>query len=219
MKTLINLLLMSAILYGEGVGKYKLLKMPENRNVEPYIKYNDVNMDINATSPKLKLVEYKHIRFSKHLNKYSVLLHNKEGFKRFLKKKDIPIYALKQLFGRYNNFISLLVSAYGYDWVYKRPDLAENFYRLIIKQHTRNLNTKIKVADYFLRTERVEKIHDILTKADCMQAFSLRGLCMYYYALPDYLLEGKNRTVYMSIAAEHGIKLAKKIYWNDPKKK
>jgi len=130
-----------------------------------------------------------------------------------LSELEIPKFTLKKIFGSVNTEISTLLSALGYDWVYKRPDLAENFYRIIKeKVDVYSLRDKIKVADYYLRTGRPETIPDILKKHECMATFKYKSKCYYYLGVSKYLITGENKNSALKIAKSK-IKKAKEIYY------
>jgi len=92
-------------------------------------------------------------------------------------------------------------------------ELAENFYILMNKKGKAfSLRDRIKLADYYLRTGRPEKISDALKKSDCMASFKNSSKCFYYLGIKEYLLTGNHKNFGLRLAKTH-IKKAKEIYY------
>lgn len=175
---------------------------------EGYIKGTSLNKN---TQKKLKLQEYN-VKYNKIVSSLSIMPHNKQAYKNFIKVLGINDFTLGKIFGKTTSKISILLSALGYDWVYKRPDLAENFYRIMEKNINQySLRDKLKLADYYLRTGRPGKIAGIISRPDCMGSFKYNSQCFYYLGVENYLLTGNNRNFALGIA-RNSIKKAREIY-------
>ena len=108
--------------------------------------------------------------------------------------------------------MSTYLSALGYDYVFHRPEAAENFY-ILLKDNSENLDLlkRLKVADYYLRTGRPKIIKEIVPKGKCLANFKIREECLYYVGLSTYLTTGNNKNIDLKLAGER-IEKARKIY-------
>jgi hypothetical protein len=193
----------------------KLKKIEENGSyIRQETSQNNVSDEANKPEPvkKLKLKKYK-VRYDRGLEGYSVIPHDKNGFKKYMGDNEIEKFTLKRIFGTADSLISIAVSAYGYDWVYHRPDLAENFYLRLLEAPKLSLVEKIKIADYYLRTGRPEDISTVIKKTDCMASFKNAGNCFYYLGIREYLLTGNKRNMYLRLSKDK-VKQAKKLYYS-----
>lgn len=164
----------------------------------------------DASLTLLNLKSYE-VDYDKSLLNYSILKNNKEGFKEYVADKKIPAYTVKKLFGSADTKDSTLVSAYGYDLNYQRPDLAENFYLLIGDKYQVEIRDKIKKADFLLRTGRPEQISEILSKRDCMSSLNYQHYCYYYLGLKEFLTSGDNKNIFLQLSKTK-VKKAEEIY-------
>lgn len=161
---------------------------------------------------KIKPVPVKNIKYNKGLFAYSHFKPTKEELKKYTKDQNIAPFRLKGLYNRTDNPTSIVVSAFAYDYAFKRPDLAENFYALFPK-HQLSLSNKIKHADFLLRTGRPNMISSIITKRDCLKSFKYRSQCYYYLGLEEYFASGNHKNNFFNLSRDN-IENAEKIYKN-----
>jgi len=174
------------------------------------VKSNSMSEAKYEKPKKLKLKRYP-VKYDKSLANFSIIPHDKKAFKKYMAENDIEKFTLKRIFGTTDSNIAIMVSAYGYDWIYKRADLAENFYLLERELPKISLIEKLRMADYYLRTSRPEEIPNLIKKSDCMSSFKYNSMCFYYLGVSDYLLTGNNKNVFLRIA-KNKQKKAMEIY-------
>jgi len=203
-KTLIIALLASS--YLSATTLKKISEGPKGT----YLKQETEEIQKYEAPKKLKLKKYK-VKYDRGLEMYSIIPHDKKAFKKYMAENEIEKFTLKRIFGTAKDTMSIAISAYGYDWIYHRPDLAENFYRLEKEAVGLSLVEKIHIADYYLRTGRPENISTIIKKTDCMASFKNNSTCFYYLGIENYLLTGNHKNTYLRLCKEK-IKKAKKIF-------
>lgn len=168
------------------------------------------NVPAGQNIEKVKPISIPGIRYNKGLEQFSVFSPTKEGFDDYVTKNNINAYTVKDLFNRLDNPKSIILSALGYDYGHQRPDLAENFYEKIDPK-TATLDTKIRQADFYLRTGRVEKIDEVLNERVCLSNFKVNSDCYYYIGLSQYLRTGDNQNKFLNLAKPNNEK-AKQIF-------
>jgi len=161
---------------------------------------------------KIKLHSYKKIKYNKELLNYSLFKDHKKIYKEIMQENSINKFLLKKIFGTNHSNISILLSGLGYDWLFKRPDLAENFYKLLEKNPKIGLKYKLYVADWFIRTGRPEKVEEYVKKTECMSSFKFGPKCSYYRGLAEYLITGDNKNPDLRVARNY-LKEAQDIYY------
>lgn len=159
---------------------------------------------------KVKPISQTEIKYVKSLEGYSLFDISKEGFKDYLKKEKINEHLLEELYNRIDNEKSILVSAYAYDYGHKRPDLAENFYKLIDKKM--GFENTLRYADFLIRTGRLKDVEALIPKMDCVKNIKFSSQCNYYLGLTNYLLTGNNKNLGLNLAKKK-IEKAKEIYY------
>jgi len=218
MKKIITAGLTLLLLTTMASAKLKKIAVEEDYNKSDSEKTEKIThvKDEKEQNKKLKLVQYK-IRYDRSLKSFSILETDKNSYKKYMKLNDIENFTLKRMFGRTNSALAVSLSAYGYDYVYQRPDLAENFYRVGIENGKLSILDKIKFADYLLRTGRPDQISTVIKNSDCMSSFKLGKKCFYYLGVESYLKTGNNRNNYFRICKDK-IPKAYKIFHKDKKK-
>jgi hypothetical protein len=163
---------------------------------------------------KIKPISVKGIKYEKGYLPYSIYNTDKEAYKAYVKKLNLPNITIKNLFNSVKTKDSILLSAFAYDYGYKRPDLAENFYQYLPKLGKKyTMSMKILLADYYLRTGRLDKIETLLNKSECVAYISEKDRCFYYLGLIPYLKDGNNKNHLLNMAKD-SIKKAKEIYYS-----
>ena len=161
--------------------------------------------------------ENKEIRYNKGLSNYSLFKTDKEGYKDYLKAKQIEEIVLKQIYNQKDNPKGIVVSAYAYDYGYGRTDLAEPYYELFNTKKV-SFEDKLRYMDYLLRTGRINEIETKLEKSECAMNFKQSGKCFYYLGIVKYLKTGDNRNSFLNLTKATEEK-AKEIYNLDYDKK
>jgi len=179
----------------------------DNNHIENVKHQKNSTIDIN---PKIKLKVYSNVNYSKFYQRYSLYKRTKKNAKNLLKKIGVnnSVY-IKNYFNKIGSKKSIVMNAIIYDFVYKRPDLAENFYRLINKKFP--LYDRMLKADFLLVTGRLSKSPELFSSKSCIIATRLMHDCFYYYGIRKFIKTGNNRqkTLYMSDK-----KKGKEIFFN-----
>jgi len=186
----------------------------EDEEQKPTVEIKDPTKEMRVVKPKLKY--YNNIYYYDELLPLSLvyypteesLLQSKKERQKEVQKKYKRILEdygvanrliLRKIFGSIDNNTAVIVSALGYDWVYQRPDLAENFYQILKEKAPKlSLYNRMLMADYYIRTNRFSAIGDILSNVDCASSFKLHNQCNYYYGLYLYFAKKKYKNRILS---------------------
>ena len=167
---------------------------------------SSVETNFNQSPKKIKLKLYN-VAYDDFYKKYSIYARNKKEAKKILNQYDINPVFMKRYFNTTANKKAVIMNAVIYDFYYHRPDLAENFYRLINKSYP--LSARILKTDFLIVTGRAN-LFNLYNKKDCIVATKLMRKCCYYYGLVKYLQTTNNKqTCFLS----SGYKIAKDIYF------
>jgi len=170
---------------------------------------NQENVPINKENNQSKIESFP-ISYEYSLENYSLYEHDIKAFEKTMKELGVTKEALK--FIEKNPFASdrnILVSALRYDYVYNRPDLAENFYQKFNGPKF-SFNEKLLLMDFYLRTGRLDEIKSSLTKGSCFSSFKFMHKCFYYIGVVEYIETGNNKNQAL-MSASQTIKQAKDI--------
>ncbi len=156
--------------------------------------------------------DYKNIRYSKDLEWFSIINHDKNEFLSYLKYINLPKETIKNMYGKVNNTEMIKLNAYAYDYGYGKPNIAENYY-LLFKNNTKMsfYDKKIRYADFLIRTGRPAEVRNLIKNKDCMANFKVMATCNYYLGVSEYLLTGDNKNTFLRLA-KNNVKKAKLIY-------
>lgn len=199
----ISLILVLFLLQNFSFAKeYKKITLNNNSTTEI-----SANSDNNKLLKKIKLKLYD-VSYNDFYKKYSIFVRNKKETKRLLNYYDINPIFMKRFFNTVANKKAIIMNAIIYDFYYHRPDLAENFYRLINKSFS--LTARILKTDFLVLTGRADQFNNLYNKIECITATKLTKKCCYYYGLIRYLQTTNNRQVCFLTS---GYKIAKDIYF------
>jgi len=167
-------------------------------------------------SKKIKLKNYVGVSYNKRLEWFSILGHNASTFEKIKRKYHISSLIENKLLNSVSSPRAILYNAFLYDFKYKKPNIAENFYILFPKRVLNNrkfsfVDRKLRFADYLIRTGRPLAIFNYLKKIDCMSNIKWMGFCMYYLGVAEYFRTGDNRNNYLMVAKPY-VKKARLLY-------
>jgi len=192
-------------------------KNKENNNFESF--QEDINV-ISNPYPKMKLKSYKNVKYFKPYNWFDIIGSDQKAFEKIRLRMKISESEAMKMIGSDANNEAIVLSAIYYDFVKKRPDIAENFYMKFPKMKGRidPFYNKVLLANYLIRTNRADIVEDIMGKGDCMKASpSKENVCWFYLGAAHYLTTGNNKSYYLK-RAKQSIKKAKLLY-NKKKRK
>ena len=160
---------------------------------------------------KLEMIKYN-VHYNKDMEKYSIFNHDKKAYLKLMQHYSITKYTLGKIFGTVDTTMSTYLTELGYDYVFHRPEAAENFY-ILLKENIKDIDLfkRLKIADYYIRTGRPEEIKEIVPKTKCLSNFHIREECLYYVGVAEYLLTGNNKNLSLKLAKDK-IKKAQYIY-------
>jgi len=164
-------------------------------------------------SPKIDLKNFVNIKYNKDLLYFSIIPHNETEYNKILDKYGLTNpYLFKKYINSFGSYKAIIINALMYDYKYKKPNIAENFYKLFPKlKHGSFYDRKIRLADYLLRTGRPLQISKILKSSDCISQIKDMYICFYYLGVAKYFQTGNNRNRYLRISSQK-IKKAKELY-------
>ena len=177
---------------------------------------SEIGVPIESKKPKtIELKRYKNVHYVKRMKWFSIMDPSKEGFTAKLLENDLTMEDFKT---KYLNNVSTLKSvalnALYYDWYLGKPDLAENFYSILVKKRKKAglTNGYLITSDYLIRTGRPKLAAAILKKVPCAAYKGIYAAqCFYYKGSLDYILYGNSRNVSLKLASPL-IKKAKTLY-------
>ena len=184
------------------------------QKIEDYTQQDELHkINIKTTSQKdtqkaklkpttqLVVKPNPNIRYNKDMEGLSILNHDKESYKKII--KGIPKIVFKKIFGTTKSQESIKLTAYAYDWVYKRPDLADGYYELFPNSyHDIKMIDRLRRADFYLRTGQEDRIKELLSMSQCLANMSkLQAYCFYYLGIPKYIETGKSNNA-LRLAAQ-----------------
>lgn len=140
---------------------------------------------------EVKPIPVENIKYVEGLEHYSLFDVSQEGFKDYIEENKFNKATLETMYNRIDNPISITLSAYAYDYGHKRPDLAENFYKLFTDKF--GFEHKLRYADFLIRTGRASAIENLFKKMECIINIKRKNECTYYKGLAKYLLTGDNK--------------------------
>jgi hypothetical protein len=181
----------------------------------------DINTKIvrKASLPLKKLnpiVNYVDIKYVLDLERYSIIDKDKDAFKEFLSRNEIPKREFKHYFGDILQKKHITMTALAYDWLKHMPNIAENYYRLLYKNKDKiSIYYQIYMADYFIRTGRANKAFYSIDKIKCGTAgINTAAKCNYYRGVALYLKKGESyRKNSFLLRCSDKIEMAKKIIY------
>jgi len=174
-------------------------------NSDKGVAVNNTTNRKNINKIKLKIYDVAYDSFYK---KYSLFPRTKKETKKLLEKIDVTPIFMKEYFNSVANKKAVIMNAIIYDYYYHRPDLAENFYKLIDNSYP--LYSRILKTDFLVVTGRADKFNGLYNKVDCLTDFYFLKKCCYYLGLIKYFETGDNR---QSCFLSAGYKIAKDIYY------
>lgn len=172
---------------------------------------------ITDTRQKQDPVSEPNIRYSKDLEQYSILEHDKKYFKSFIDEKGLPAKAVLNMYHVINDTESLALTSFAYDYGYGRPDFANAYYEKLVDRKDVPFIYKLRYADFLLRTGRVDAIDTNIKKVDCIVNFKVSSQCFYYLGVSEFIRTGNNKNSYLRISKD-SLPQAAQI-WNGISKK
>lgn len=161
---------------------------------------------------KILLKQYN-IKYDKSVESLSCEKVSQGMYNAYLQKNGINQMVFKNLLNSDASIKSITMSAYYYDYYLQRPDLAENFYKLMYKRIGElEVEDKFTLADYLLRTGRGDMINKIFSVTECSTMFKVGDKCFYYLGVDSYLRTGNNKNKFLKIA-KNKLKKAKTLYY------
>lgn len=168
---------------------------------------------------KFVVKDYRNIRYKKGFDWFSIMKHDKGEFNSFLSYLNLPLPALKSMYGKADTLDQIRLNAYAYDFAYNKPNIAENYYKLFTSQRKIGfLDQKIRYADFLIRTGRPSEVKKIITKKDCVVNFKFQAKCNYYLGVAEYLTTGNHKNLYLRLSKSY-VSKANKIYNKNKRKK
>ena len=183
-----------------------------SNSISPLTKANNKYIKTN----KIKLKNYVGVTYNKKLEWFSILGHGPIAFENFKKKYHISAFMENKFLNSTGNSLAIMYNAFLYDYKYKKPNIAENFYILFPKKIINNhkfsiVDRKLRFADYLIRTGRPLAIFNYLNKVECMSTIKWMGICMYYLGVAEYFRTGDNKNNYLMVARPY-VKKARLLY-------
>jgi len=160
--------------------------------------------------PLVKLKNYSGVRYIKNKEKYSIVGHSKRDFYSIKQELKMPEELIKKMYGRANTTVAKTLNAYYIDYKLKKPNIAENFYRMFDKTRLKHID-KLRYADFLIRTGRSKKVLKIMSFKDCERAGRYKYYFYYYRGLAKYLTKGIHSSEELR-RAKPMISMAAKIY-------
>jgi len=197
---MVNLFLCTNLLYAKS---YEKITLDSSRTI---VNANNSVENVKKID-KIKLRVYD-VSYDNFYKKYSLFPRTKKEAKRLLQRFNVTPIFMKKYFNSIDNKKAIIMNAIIYDYYYHRPDLAENFYKLINNNYP--LYSKILKADFLVVTKRVDKFNNLYAKVDCLSNFNILKRCCYYLGLTKYFETGNNK---QSCFISSGYKIAKDIYY------
>lgn len=189
---------------------------------EDFINVEEISNPINELSERemLSLKKYSSIHYVKGYDWFSLYELNEDYFNEIRNKFGISKYEFEQNKGTFNGSDEMIaLNAFYFDYVEKRPDIAENYYLQFPKMKTSLFYGKILLADYMIRTNRSKIIPSFLKKSACVGArVTIRNSCLYYLGVSEYL-RTKNNKNYLLNLVRGDIPKANLIYKKRKRKK
>lgn len=193
------------------------IKNDSSTKVENSEEFNNIREEAKSPIPIVEEKafipkDYKNIRYSKDLEWFSVINHDKNEFLAYLKYLNLPKETIKNMYGNVRNSESIKLNAYAYDYGYGKPNIAENYYLMF--KNNKNMafyDKKIRYADFLIRTGRPAEVKNLIKTKDCMSNFKVMNICNYYLGVSEYLTTGDNKNTFLRLA-KNNVKKAKLIY-------
>lgn len=157
------------------------------------------------------VINYKDVKYHSGNLMYSVFKVNEKDFIDYLKSKKMSIETIKDSKDKVSDQNSIELNAYMYDLYLKKPNLAENYYKMFKDFPKLSMDNKVRYADFMIRTGRPSEIDNVISKKDCLSNISNSGICFYYIGLADYLLTGNNKNASLRIS-KSSIPKAREIF-------
>jgi len=179
------------------------------------ISPNKESASVKKPKNKVKLKKYKKIKELKNLTKFSVMDRSKLAFKELLRNYKLSNEDFKKIFGYDTGSLSVFLSALTYDWLLKKPELAENFYKILLDKYYDDLPIHILdyIADFYLRTGRVKDIKYIIDNKKCMASIKYIKECSYYEGLSEWARTGNLHNTQLTIAKDR-YKIVRELFKN-----
>lgn len=167
------------------------------------------NEEIIAKAFSLK--NYTNVRYSKRLTKLSLYKNGKEVYEKVKEMMGVSDFVEPTLLERYWTPKGTVLSAFYFDHIKHKPNIAENFYKRFDDVRAPFYVKGVLRADYYLRTRRPKKILKILPRASCFANFKYMIPCLYYRGIAKYIITGNNKNPEICQAANNGLQIARKI--------
>lgn len=149
----------------------------------------------------IELKSYSNIKYSNKYRWFEILPHDEYAFKEILRKSNVTESEFELMKDSDSSNDAIILNALYYDYVKKRPDIAENFYQLFPKKLTGKINplyNRLLLSDYLLRTNRPKTLTYSLSRLDCViMEPHYKNICWFYLGSAYYLLHGKSKNAYL----------------------
>jgi hypothetical protein len=202
----------NADMFDENVTKTEVNNpIVESNNVSKHTPPKNP-FDNNQESSDFKEKAFSDIKYTPDNEWFSIVPHNEEEYNKMIKSAAITSSVEKKLSGKTSSVNAILLNAYKNDYKLQNPSIAENYYSLF--QDTKGVpyyDQSIRYSDYMMRTNRPEKILEILNTGRCSNNYSTMYLCYYYIGVAKYLIDGDRTSTELRLAKDV-IPKAKEIY-------
>jgi len=194
----------------------------ESENVEEPSGF-DMNEETKSSSnpySQMALKSYGSVKYYKPYQWFDIIKSNENSFNKIMRRMKITRSQFNDMKNSDSSNEAVVLNALYYDFVMKRPDIAENFYLIFpdLEGKIDPFYNRVLLANYLIRTKRVDMVEDILGRGNCMNTSrSKENICWFYLGSAYYLTTGKSKNFYLK-KAKRSIKKAGKIY-NKRKKK
>lgn len=200
---------------------YESTKKKPNENDSDNLNYNsdksneDIVSDIieeKGTYSDFDMINYTDLRYKSNLKSFSIINTDESEFNQYMDSKKYEREDIDSFQNKAYSQEMVEFNAFLYDYKLKKPNLAENYY-LKFKDFKKPslINHKIRYADFLLRTGRVDKIKNVITRKECLSNIKISGMCFYYIGIADYIMTGNNKN-YELRTAKSSIPKAREIF-------
>lgn len=211
--------MLSSIVYGQ---EFKIPKSSIHNEIE-FNKESVTKNEKRAIPMKPKALQakeeikfeqksYGDIKYNHDNDWYSIINHDPEEYDKFISFIGMPSSAVNKMLGTVSTPNAIMLNAFYNDYLKENPSVAENYYILFDSNKKINFyERRLRYADYLIRTDRPEKVLEILSHGECIANGRLMSMCNYYIGVAKYLTTGA-RNSYELRQSKDAIPKAKEIY-------
>jgi hypothetical protein len=198
--TILNSNSKQEIIKDSVIEQSEIATMPEGKSVYGDSSSGEKHNIIKEEVKKIELKNYSNVKYIENYKWFSILDVGEDYFQAELLKRNMNIETFVAKINSDeidNSADTIFMSAIYYDYILKRPDIAENFY-LEFRNHFKGKMAnylKLHLADFLIRTGRYKHLNNnaLINAADKFSSFGCGTARLRYYAGVLEYLNTKNK--------------------------